>query len=192
MSTSTEPLTVTEVLREQARRRLDERSRIRTVVERPVVDEADAADGAHASTDDDGATAASAVAKENGRGGSATAASDSRTVSAHRSGARRAPSPCSAIEESATVSQLKSRVALLENEADSLRAVVDLARREVAVLRDVLLKVAAKSLGDEWRCEIGIDIERGSALVGMGYPSSELTIAQKERLIELIGSAPKF
>lgn len=84
------------------------------------------------------------------------------------------------------IAQLKSRISILENESESLRAVVDLARKENAALRDLMLKLAKKSLGDDWNSQLGIDLGLGTALAGMGQPASELTWSQKERLIGML------
>ena len=109
---------------------------------------------------------------------------------------RSSPSPprCkSPTQDAITTAQLKSRVALLEEETESLRAVVDLARKENAALRNLMLKMAQKTLGNDWRASLGIDMDLGTALAGIGQPAAELTMAQRSRLIELLeGKAPNL
>lgn len=100
------------------------------------------------------------------------------------------PSRCrspNAHEDSAlAIAQLKSRVVMLENEAESTRAVLDLARRESAVLRDVLQKVAVAVLGLDWKAKTGVSSGQGVCMSGMGAPAAELTAGQRERLITLL------
>lgn len=96
-------------------------------------------------------------------------------------------------EGNVTHAQLKSRISVLENETESLRAVVDLARKENAALRDLILKMAKKTMGDDWRSELGIDLNLGTSLAGMGQPAAELTFTQRQRLIELLdGQRPNL
>ena len=113
--------------------------------------------------------------------------SPARRVAVGVSPSRDRSSVCrSPTEDTVSHAQLKSRISILENETESLRAVVDLARKENAALRDLILKMAKKTMGDDWKMDLGIDLSLGTALAGMGQPAAELTFTQRQRLIELL------
>ncbi len=134
------------------------------------------------------AAAAAAAAKENLDAGTNVLAS---AASNNSNTTRRPPSPLchSPTTENSSNAQLKARIATLEEETAQMRAVIDLARRENFALKTVLEKVAVAALGYDYKAKCGITAEEGILLAGTGQPGAELTVAQRERLLGLLGGA---
>jgi hypothetical protein len=171
-------LDVNELLRQQAARRVLERNKIHEVATLPVNHSTAAAESNP--TDDD------AEFTERLNRAKSPSVSPTSHHHHHHQQQHRSPSLPGLTEDTVVIAQLKSRITMLENESESLRAVVDLARKENAALRNLMLKLAKKSLGDDWKAELGIDLELGTALAGMGQPAAELTWSQRERLIGML------